>query len=103
MSQRAGRNRRGLPIVTSRQQQLHVTAVVLLCVALLDTTPTTAAHGSHAEVRTRGMGFSDYSGHQRMLLSKDNGDGINRAGEELEKIIHQRDLAMNSYTVVQET
>lgn len=75
-------------------------AVVLLCVTLLDTTPATATHDSQVAadwtggVRRPGAGTEQRGGRQ--LLSKDNGDGVNRAGEELEKIIHQRDLAMQA-------
>jgi hypothetical protein len=79
----------------------RVVAVALLSVGLLDTAPA-QAHGPWAGqgvrvVPPRGAdGLWGSGGRQRALLSADNDDGINRAGEELEKIIHQRDLAMQA-------
>ena len=54
---------------------------------------------SMAEVEANGSSerlLWAHRAHGRMLLSDDNDDGVNRAGEELEKIVHQRDLEMQA-------
>ena len=80
----------------------RLSALALLSVALLDSSPATAARGAASAVPQTGPSALPCGGAAagRHLLGiglrteLSETDGVNRAGAELEKIIHQRDIEM---------
>lgn len=97
---------------------MRLASLTLLCVALLDTSPATAAgsanvvHWDEPSSTTSSYIFSarrllwvHESHRRRTLLSQDDDSerGMNTAGVELEKIIASRDLAMKARETYVET